>query len=291
MSPFSLLQPKTLRDAGDLLASSGSDVRPLSGGTALMLMMKAGVLKPRALVSLRKIEPGFGAIELRPDGELHIGALVTMSQLEHSPEVRRAASAIARCMTRLSNVRVRNVATVGGNLAHGDPHMDLPPLLAAMDSHVIVVGPKGERRVQVDALITGYYETVLADGELISRLIVPAQAGLRTAYAKVTTRSADDWPALGVAASLGMEGDTVKTCRLFVGAATDRPTRLVEAEAILNGSALDAATLKRAGQAAAASIDVLADAQGSGSYKKELLQIHLGRVVRTAAAEVNTAGK
>jgi carbon-monoxide dehydrogenase medium subunit len=285
MSPFHLHQPGTLREATSLLGSNDPAVRPMGGGTALMLMMKAGVLKPSALVSLRRIEPRFRAIELRADGELHIGALVTLSQLEHSPEVRRAAPAIGRCMTRLSNVRVRNVATVGGNLAHADPHMDLPPLLAALDASVLVAGPKGERRVPVDALITGYYETGLAPDELITKLVVPPQAGLRSAYIKVTTRSADDWPALGVAASLHLHAGVVRSCRLFVGAATDRPTRLSAAEAVLAGQRVDAATVQRAGDAAAAAADFLSDAQGSASYKKELLRVYLGRVLQAALAD------
>jgi aerobic carbon-monoxide dehydrogenase medium subunit len=284
MTPFQLLQPATLREAASLLEADDPGIRPMGGGTALMLMMKAGVLKPRALVSLRGAESQFKKIALQPDGELRIGALVTMSQLEHSPEVRRAAPAIARCMTRLSNVRVRNVATVGGNLAHADPHMDLPPLLAALDAAVIVTGPAGERRIPVDALIKGYYETVLAGNELIATLVVPPQEGLRSAYAKVTTRSADDWPALGVAASLRLDRGQVRACRLFVGAATDRPTRLAAAEAVLTGRAADAATLKRAADAAVEEVDFMADAQGSAAYKKELLRVHLVRVVQSALA-------
>jgi carbon-monoxide dehydrogenase medium subunit len=285
MTPFELLQPGTLREASALLDPDTPDTRPMGGGTALMLMMKAGVLRPRALVSLRGTEPHLRDIVLRPDGALAIGALVTMSQLEHSAAVRRAAPAISRCMTRLSNVRVRNVATVGGNLAHADPHMDLPPLLSALDAHVVAISPGGEREIKVDSLIRGYYETQLAGNELIASLVVPSQAGRRSAYVKVTTRSADDWPALGVAASLRLDGNTVRDSRLFVGAATDRPTRLEAAEAVLAGRVPDAALLQRAGEAAAEGIEFLADAQGSAAYKKELLKVYLGRVLASALAE------
>jgi carbon-monoxide dehydrogenase medium subunit len=289
MSPFELLTPATLREAAALLDPDTPDIRPMGGGTALMLMMKAGVLRPRALVSLRATEPHLRDIVLRPNGELAIGALVTMSQLEQSDAVRRAAPAIGRCMTRLSNVRVRNVATVGGNLAHADPHMDLPPLLSALDAYVVAVGPSGERRIQVDALIKGYYETRLAGNELIASLVVPPQAGRHSAYVKVTTRSADDWPALGVAASLSMERNAVRNCRLFVGAATDRPTRLLAAEAVLAGQIPDAALLRRAGEAAAEGVEFLGDPQGSGAYKKELLKVYLGRVITTALADGSAA--
>ena len=116
-------------------------MRPIAGGTALMLMMKAGVFRPRRLVSLRKLGDKFTHIAAAPSGELTIGALAPLSALEHSPEVARHAPVIVRAMKRLSNVRVRNVATVGGALAHGDPHMDLPPVLIALDASVAIVGP------------------------------------------------------------------------------------------------------------------------------------------------------
>src|SRR5690606_21446872 len=137
MMPFELHSPSSLKEALTLLSSNDGEARPMGGGTALMLMMKAGVLRPHALVNLKAIGEDFKKIEQQPNGDLHIGALVTMAMLEHSPEVRQAAPSISRTMTRLSNVRVRNVATVGGNLAHADPHMDLPALLSALDAHVL----------------------------------------------------------------------------------------------------------------------------------------------------------
>ena len=132
MTPFDLVEPASLKEAIALIDPDDPDVRPIAGGTALMLMMKAGVFRPRRLVSLRKLGDGFTRIAAAPSGELTIGALAPLAALEHSPEVARHAPVIARTMKRLSNVRVRNVATVGGALAHGDPHMDLPPVLIAL---------------------------------------------------------------------------------------------------------------------------------------------------------------
>src|SRR5476649_2268655 len=127
-----------------------------------MLMMKAGVFRPTRLVSLRKIGDNFSCITMTASGELSIGAMTALSAIEHSPEVLRHAPVIGRTMTRLSNVRVRNVATVGGALAHADPHMDLPPVLMALGASVTIVGSSGERRLPVEDLLTGYYETALA---------------------------------------------------------------------------------------------------------------------------------
>lgn len=283
MSPFELAQPASLEEALALLDRDDTDVRPMGGGTALMLMMKAAILRPRRLVSLRGLGPDYRAIALRPDGELRIGALATLSSLEHSGDVRRAAPAICRAMRRLSNVRVRNVATVGGNLAHADPHMDLPPLLAALDARVVAAGASCTRTIPVAELIAGYYETVLDKDELIVELAVPAQAGWRSNYLKITTRSADDWPALGVAVNLRLDGGRVRESRLFVGAATDRPTRLAQAEAVLAGQPPEKAVLRRAAEAAAEEVECIGDDQGSAAYKKELLRVNLARAIAPLA--------
>jgi len=151
--------------------------------------------------------------------------MTTLRALEKSPLL-KAWPVIVRTLRTLSNVRVRNVATVGGHLAHGDPHMDLPPLLSALDATVTIAGQKGERGCPVEALYAGYLETTLAQGEIITRLTVPAMGARRAAYLKCTTRSADDWPALGVAVVL----DGEKT-NIVVSAATDKPTRLASADA------------------------------------------------------------
>ncbi len=279
MTPFELAEPRSLREAVSLLAAGAHPARAIAGGTALMLMMKAGVFQPTRLVSLRRIEPCYAAITLAPDGSLRMGALATLSALARAVEVRRAAPAITQTLKTLANVRVRNVATLGGALAHGDPHMDLPPLLTALDAHVCTVSPKGERTLAVADLYTGYYETSLAADELIAEVIVPAQTGWRAAYLKITTRAADDWPTLGIAVALRMEANQVQDARLVVSAATNTPLRLMAAEKALRACVLDAAVLARCGDAAAAEVELAADAHGSSAYKQALLRVYLQRAL------------
>ncbi|MBN3846835.1 xanthine dehydrogenase family protein subunit M, partial [Paraburkholderia sp. Ac-20342] len=242
MAPFEFATPRSLQQAIALLDPEDPDIRPVGGGTAIMLMMKAGVLRPTRLVSLQDVEPEHSRISIGGNGELQIGGLTRLAALEHSQEVREGWPLLARTLRTLSNVRVRNVATLGGNLAHADPHMDMPPVLSALGASVTVTGPAGERTLPVEELATGYYETVLARNELISKVTVPAQAGRPAAYMKVTTRASHDWPALGVAVVLDMQGERIGNASVIVGAATDRPTRLVDAEAILRGALPDAAT-------------------------------------------------
>lgn len=274
MSPFELVEPGSLREAIAALRETEGAVRPMSGGTAIMLMMKAGVLRPTRLVTLRRL--GLDRIERGPGGELRVGAMVPLRKLEVSNIVRNEWPVLARTLRTLSNVRVRNVATVGGHLAHGDPHMDLPPLLSALGATVTIAGPKGERSWPVEALYAGYLETTLGAGELITQVQVPPMAGKRAAYLKCTTRSVDDWPALGMAVVLGE-----KQVGIVMSAATDKPTRLVAAEAVLNGKALNDGLIRQAAEAAR-EVQIESDLHGSAAYKKHLVGVYLARAIHEA---------
>jgi carbon-monoxide dehydrogenase medium subunit len=281
MIPFELAEPTSLAAAVRLLDPDDATIRPIAGGTALMLMMKAGVFRPEKLVSLRKIESKYSNINAGTDG-LRIGAMATLAAVERSADVKNHAPVITRTLLTLSNVRVRNVATVGGALAHGDPHMDLPPVLMALGATLTIIGPKGERMLPLEDLFAGYYETVLEKNELISEVHVPAQGSKKAAYMKVTTGSADDWPALGVAAVIESDGKVIKSARIVASAATDKATRLKSAEAVLNGKSIDDKLLAQAGDAAAEAAEYIADVRGSVPYKRELMRVYVRRAVRAA---------
>jgi aerobic carbon-monoxide dehydrogenase medium subunit len=284
MIPFELAVPRSLGEAIRLLDRDDPAIRPIAGGTALMLMMKTGLFRPIRLVSLHAIEGRYAGIAASPDGALRIGATATLRAVERSAEVRRHAPIVVRALKTLANVRVRNVATLGGHLAHADPHLDLPPVLAALDARLVIAGPDGERTIPVASLVAGYLETVLKHNELIAEIVVPPQAGWRAVYAKCTARSADDWPSLGLAVALKTDGSTIVEARLVVGAAVERPTVLADAAALLRGAVASDDLLRRVGEAAAEA-PIVGDQHGSAAYKRQLLRVHLGRAVRAALAE------
>jgi carbon-monoxide dehydrogenase medium subunit len=282
LTSFDLVEPRSLEEAFAHLDSDDPAVRPIGGGTALMLMMKAQMFKPVRLVSLRHLNGGFAGIKISPDaGVARIGAMTRFAELEHSAEIAKHLPVIPQTMLTLANVRVRNVATVGGNLAHGDPHLDLPPVWMALGAKVLIRSRGAERTIPVEQLFAGYYETTLAQGEVIEAIEVPLKQDWRSHYLKVTTRAAHDWPALGIAVSAKLDGDRIEDLRLVLSAATDRPTRLAAAEKVLRGAMIDEATLKAAGEAAAAEVEIESDLRGSAEYKTHLLRVHVGRAVRT----------
>jgi len=281
MTPFELLEPDGLEEALSLLDPEDPTVRPIAGGTALMLMMKSGVFQPSRLVSLARLE-GFSGIDSTADGRVRIGAMTPLSSMEHSPLVAKQAPVVVKAMRRLANVRVRNVACIGGALAHGDPYMDMPPVMASLNAEVVAVGPGGERTIAVQDLYLGYYETALGKDELIREVRIPSQEGRRAAYLKCTTRSADDWPALGVAVNAHMDGGQLTDVRIVLGAVTEVPTRLPEAENLLEGRAPDAERLRQACEAAAAAVTPQSDVRGSAAYKRQLIKVYVGRAIAAA---------
>lgn len=274
-------EPQSLEEAFALLGEEDKTARPMGGGTALMLMMKARIFQPSALVSIAKLDPRFHGITLAPDGAaLTIGAMTTFAALERDPMVSEHLPVIQEVMANLANPRVRNVATVGGNLAHADPHLDLPPVWLSLDSTVRTIGPGGERSFPLANLFAGYYETTLLPCELIMQVHAPIMSGWRRRYVKITTRSAHDWPAVGIALGLRLQGEVCEDVRIVLSAATDRPVRLHAAEDALRGRSLTGPVLDEVSEAAAGETHIESDDRGSAEYKVHLLQVHLKRALR-----------
>jgi carbon-monoxide dehydrogenase medium subunit len=299
---FELIEPATVEEAVTLLDAEDPGVKAIAGGTALMLMMKATLFQPSRLVSLRRLDGAVRGIRVDPGGALRIGAMTTLTDLEYSDQVAAAAPVMTRTLRTLSNVRIRNVATLGGHLAHGDPHMDLPPVLLTLGARVRAVSRRGERWIAVGDLFLGYYQTAVARDELITEVEVPAQpAGVRAWYEKFTALSADDWPAVGVAVwcrlQKGSEADPIiAEARVAVSAAIERPLRLPGTEAALTHAPATKETFVRAADAAFDDVGatqtsptlathatpLLTDLRGTAAYKREMVRVHVRRALERA---------
>jgi len=281
MQPFELLKPKSFPEAIALLESGSGESKSIAGGTALMLMMKSGVFSPAQLISLRGISDS-AYITAGSNGELKIGALTTLSALEHSTLIMQHAPIITRAMKSLANVRVRNVATIGGALSHGDPHMDMPPILCALGAQIHTIGPNGQRTIPVDQLYLGYYETCLEPNELIDEIIIPSGISLHSAYVKCTTRSADDWPALGVAACLNIQSQKIESSRIFLGSISDTPIRLLALESRLANQEISISFIEKACALVENEVDPVSDHLGTADYKRVLAKVYTKRALLAA---------
>ena len=292
MRGFELLEPSTLDEAVTLLDREDESIRAIAGGTALMLMMKARLFQPTRLVSLRRVNGPVKSISLGKDGALRIGAMTPLQQMESSGDIARAFPVMTRTLHTLSNIRIRNVATLGGHLAHGDPHMDLPPVLVTLGARVRAVSPRGQRWIPVEELIVGYYQTALERDELIAEVEIPAQPdGVHAWYEKFTALSADDWPAVGVAVWYRIASGVIAEARVAISSATERPMRSPGAESVLAKARPTTEIFMNASDAAAAEVQPLADIRGTVAYKREMIRVHVRRALQNALQTDHKEGK
>ena len=283
MLPFELHVPSTLDEALDLLDQHQDDGRPIAGGTALTLLMQQRLVLPDHLVSLGRI-PELQRTDVS-NGSLRIGAGVTHRALEKNADVRSTWPLLSNTYHRVATVRVRNVATVGGGLAHADPNQDPPAALIALNARVVARTRNGQREIPVDELFTGYYETVLQPGELITELLVPRpQRPLKTAYLKFLPRTADDYPTVGVAAAVDVVDGRCQDVRIGISAAGPTPIRARPAEDMLRGQALTPELLRAAAAAVPPLTDPVSDHRGSANYKSRMAEVFVRRALEQALA-------
>jgi aerobic carbon-monoxide dehydrogenase medium subunit len=283
MKSFELVEPSTLDEAIRLLDPQDRSVRAIAGGTALMLMMKTRLFQPTRLVSLRRLNGDLRGIRATDKGGLRIGAMTSLAELEYSPMLASTHPVMSRALRTLSNIRVRNVATLGGHLAHGDPHMDLPPILLTLDAKVSIAGSGGSRSIGIADLLVGYYQTSLEKNELITAVDVPALTpDVHSWYEKFTGRSADDWPTVGVAVWFRVNSNIITEARIAVSAAIDRPLRMAAAENLLTNAAPTQQSFSKAADAVADEVQPLTDLHGSASYKREMVRVHVRRALEHA---------
>lgn len=291
MRNFAYLQPTSLAEASQLLSEYGEEAKVFAGGTSLLILMKEGLLRPSALVNIKRI-PGLNFIRHQPGVGLRIGALTRHRAIELSPEVRAMAPALAHMEQDLANVRMRNLGTIGGSISFAEPQSDPPALLVALGAKVKIYSAPGEREVAIEDFFVNYYETVIGRGEIVSEVIVPdAPRGSGAAYVKLPARTACDKPAVGAAAFVNIDGDgAIVDARVVLGAVGPAPLRARSAEAHLVGKTPSAETTEEAAEIAGSECDPADDLYGSSWYKKEMARSLSKRAINLALAEAKQRG-
>lgn len=251
----------------------------LAGGTALVLMMRQGLVAPDRLVALKHIA-GMDSIE-GTDDRVVIGACATLTAVAASPVVTRWLPSLADACRVVANVRVRNIATLGGNLAEADYASDPPAVLISLGATCEVVGPDGARSIPVADLITGLYSTALDAAEVITRITVPkAAAGSRATYIKYKSRSSEDRPCVGVASSVtpGADG-SVDRLSVAVGAVAPTPQHFPEVTDLALGRRMDSSLAREIAEAYATRIEPMDDLRGSAWYRTQVIRALVARAL------------
>jgi carbon-monoxide dehydrogenase medium subunit len=284
MNPFDFRQPDTLQEALTLLHDLGEEARVMAGGTALVIMLKQRLVMPECLISLQRL-PNLNHIEAA-NGELRLGALTTHRAVERSAVVRSGIPSLAETYAHVATLRIRNVATVGGALAHADPNQDPPVILMALDAQVRLTSTAGSRQVPIGEFFTDYYETVRQPDELVTEVVVPVpKPHSGSVYLKFLPRTADDYATVGVAAMVTIDpaSGTCQDCRIAMGCVASTPVRVPEAETLVRGGhRLTPELAREAGTLAQQMTDPISDARGSAEYKRAMAGVFVRRALEQA---------
>ena len=278
MNSFEFHEPTTLAEASRLFAEEHAQL--LAGGTDLVIGMKALTETPQSVISLQKI-PGLTGITTEADNSISIGAMAKVREVELSADIQQHHTALAEGAAEIGSIQIRNLATIGGNIAHASPAADTVAGLLVANAQVDIASANGNRSVPIDELFTGPGQTVLAPGEIITRFRLPSPAS-GSHYIKHKIREVMDLAFIGVAASVNLDNGTITDARIGLAAVAPTPIRATEAENLLNGNAPTAELVEQAGEAAAAASSPISDLRCSAEHRKEMVNVLTRRTIQQA---------
>jgi carbon-monoxide dehydrogenase medium subunit len=284
MRDFEYVEPATVAEACALLKQYKGEARPYAGGAYLSIVMKQGLLQPKALVNLKRIDELKG-IRYDPNEGLVIGALTTHRELETSKLVKEKFPVLVEAEREVANIRVRNVGTIGGNLASGEPLTDLSQIFISLDGQAKIAGPGGNRTIPLENLFVDYYQTSLAEDEILTHVVIPVlppRSGVD--YIRFSSSSVVDKPCVGVCARLSLAADkkSCSTARITLGCVGPTPLRSQKAEQVLTGNPFSGELIEQAGAAAAEDCRPVSDLRGSEKFKRGIVRVLVRRAAKAA---------
>ena len=279
---FEYFAPPTVEEAVQLLAEHSFDAKLLAGGQSLIPAMRFRLSVPGVLIDINGVS---GISHLHEDnGHLAIGAMCRESALEYSELVQTQYHLLADAARVIADPLVRNMATVGGNIAHADPANDHPAVLLAYNAEVSAVGSNGTRTIAIDDFFTDLFENALTDEEVLTEIRIPRPAANSGgAYVKLE-RKVGDYAISAAAVQITMDGDVCAGVRIGLTNVSPVPMRATDAENILRGNRVTEEVIEEAGRAAAAQCDPSSDLRGSVEYKRDITRVLLKRALRQAIA-------
>ena len=275
------VEPTTLSEASELARELDVDAKFVSGGTAVVLMLQQRLIAPSVLIGLQAVQDVAGFRDIVTEGDsVRIGGGVTLEQVARSPVIRKLLPSLADSCAVVGNVRVRNAATLAGNVAEADYASDPPAVLTDLGATVDVRTGTGGRTVPVADVMTGFFSTSLESHEVVCAITVPVpQAGTAAAYLKYKSRSSEDRPCVGVAASARHVEGVTQSLSVVVGAVAPTVQRFPEVTATVIGQPLTSAASAEVAAAYASAIDPIDDARGSAWYRRRMVEVYVRRAL------------
>lgn len=276
---FEYLNPNQLSEAISLLQKHGEEAKILAGGHSLIPAMKLRFAMPEYLIDISGIE---GLDYLREeDGQLRIGAMTREASLEESNLIKDNYPLLLDTVKMIADPQVRNLATVGGNLAHGDPANDHPAAMIALRASVVMEGPNGSREIGIDDFFTDFFTTALENNEILTEIRIPAAPTKSGGSYQKIERKVGDYAAAAVACQLSFDaGGTIQQIGIGLTNVGPVPIRSTGAEDCLRGQIPDDSLIRESGRLAAVDCDPVDDLRGSAEYKRDLVNELTQRAIK-----------
>lgn len=282
---FAYHAPATVEEAVALLTRYGGEAKLLAGGQSLMPLMNFRLARPAALIDLNAIASL--AYIREDDGQIRFGAMTRQRAIEFSPVVRRRLPLLAEATALVGHLPIRTRGTIGGSIAHADPSAEYPAILAALDGVVVARGPRGERTLRASELFQSYLTTSLGPDEMLVEVRLPAMPdGAGFAFEEFSRRHGD-FAIVGIAAMVVRQGAGC-AARLVTAGAGPVPTRLRQAEEILERDGFSDAAIEAAARRAAELVEPDTDIHASAAYRRNLTRVLTGRALRRAVARMGS---
>jgi len=281
MRRFEMALPDSLAAAISALGD-GPDAKLVAGGTDLLPQMKNGLLSAQRVVDVSQV-PELKVFEKTSDGNLRVGAGVAAHAIELSPLANNGFRGLAEGAGVVGSFQIRNLATLGGNLANAAPSADMAPPLLALEAEFVIAGPNGQRRVRADEFFTGVRKTVLAPDELLVEIVIPNPGhNSGGTYVRHTPRRELDIAVVGVASQLTIDSGRCTRARIALAAVAPVPLRATQAEARLEGETLTPQLIEEASELAVQSARPISDQRGSADFRRHLVRVLTRRTLTTA---------
>lgn len=270
MRPFEYSARQDLKEILALLGDAGEEAKVLAGGQSLLVLMRQGLVAPRFLVSLRRVD-ALKAIE-KLDSGLRLGSMVTYRAAAESPEVRATAPVLSKAAGSVGSIHIRNLGTVGGSLCHADPAGDVPTTLLALDAELNASSLEGSTSHSIQDFFTGLFQTRLKQTQVLESIVVPPQpAGATFGYQRFLYREGE-YPLAVAACRLEWDDGMCTGARVAVGGGDAYPKRLSAIEEALTGSRpSDSAVRQEVMDALPPLLNPIPDIRGSAAWKTKVV--------------------
>jgi carbon-monoxide dehydrogenase medium subunit len=286
VAPFEYVAPTSLAELFDTLEVHGAKARVIAGGTDIMIALKQRLIRPEVVVDLGHLRSELAGVSVK-DGTLTIGAMTTYTEIERDQRVKRFARALAVAASQVGTYQIRNLGTIGGNIANASPAADSAPPLIALSAMVRTLGKGGARTIPAEDFFTGVKKTVLLPGEIVGSVEIPADEGVSSFWMRSARRNENVISVVSVAVASKVTGNRFGESRIALGAVAPTPMLAKEGSSALSGGSVSKQTIEIAAVSASNDCRPISDVRASADYRRHLVYV---LTKRTIAEVVESAG-